>query len=217
MNNAMIDGITNIDEDLIEKYFKLKEKYYSKKQKKKTKQFLKWGSFAACVVLVLCFIPIVNLIFDGSHSDAPINVEYNNIDDVHKQLGSDTLLVGLDYDVATTKSILVSYNDDGEGNAVFSEPQQLLLRQTYDFGNGVVNADLYILFDKEDVSESYIGGYEEQGLSKEINGVKVHYSNIFDGSNHAQAKFIYEGNLYVIDAISSGEIDLDYFLEKLLK
>ena len=213
----MIDGITNIDEDLIEKYFKLKEKYYSKKQKKKTKQFLKWGSFAACVVLVLCFIPIVNLIFDGSHSDAPINVEYNNIDDVHKQLGSDTLLVGLDYDVATTKSILVSYNDDGEGNAVFSEPQQLLLRQTYDFGNGVVNADLYILFDKEDVSESYIGGYEEQGLSKEINGVKVHYSNIFDGSNHAQAKFIYEGNLYVIDAISSGEIDLDYFLEKLLK
>ena len=217
MNNAMIDGITNIDEDLIEKYFKLKEKYYSKKQKKKTKQFLKWGSFAACVVLVLCFIPIVNLIFDGSHSDAPINVEYNNIDDVHKQLGSDTLLVGLDYDVATTKSILVSYNDDGEGNAVFSEPQQLLLRQTYDFGNGVVNADLYILFDKEDVSESYIGGYEEQGLSKEINGTKVHYSNIFDGSNHAQAKFIYEGNLYVIDAISSGEIDLDYFLEKLLK
>ena len=217
MNNAMIDGITNIDEDLIEKYFKLKEKYFSKKQKKKTNQFLKWGSFAACVVLVLCFIPIVNLIFDGSHSDAPINLEYSNIDDAHKQLGSDTLLVGLDYDVATTKSILVSYNDDGEGNAVFSEPQQLLLRQTYDFGNGAVNANFYILFNKDDVSESYIGGYEEQGLSKEINGVKVHYSNVFDGSNHAQAKFIYEGNLYVIDAISSGEIDLDYFLEKLLK
>lgn len=217
MNNAMIDGITNIDEDLIEKYFKLKEKYYSKKQKKKTNQFLKWGSFAACVVLVLCFIPIANLIFDGSHGDAPVNVEYNNIDDAHRQLGSDTLLVGLDYDVATTKSILVSYNDDGEGNAVFSEPQQLLLRQTYDFGNGVVNADLYVLFNKEDVNESYIGGYEEQGLTKEVNGITVYYSNIFDGANHTQAKFIYEGNLYVIDAISSGEIDLDYFLEKLLK
>ena len=129
----------------------------------------------------------------------------------------DTLYAKLDYDSATTRKITISYQDDGEGNATLDKPLQLLLRQTYDNGNGVVNANFYILFNKDDVRESYIGGYEEQGLSKEINGVKVHYSNIIDGSNHAQTQFIYEGNLYVIDAISSGKNDLDYFLEMLLK
>ena len=41
--------------------------------------------------------------------------------------------------------------------------------------------DYYILFDKDNVDDSYIGGYDEQGLTKIINGVTVHYSEIFDG------------------------------------
>ena len=93
----------------------------------------------------------------------------------------DTLYAKLDYDSATTRKITISYQDDGEGNATLDEPPQLLLRQTYDNENVVVNANFYILLNKDDVRESYIGGYEEQGLSKEINGVKVHYSYIFDG------------------------------------
>ena len=134
-NNLVMDAISYLDAELLAVHLEKKAELRARAKAKK-KMILQWGAIAACIALILCMVPIVNI---------------------------------------------------------------------------------YILFDKADVNDSYIGGYEEQGLSEEINGVKVHYSNIFDGSNHAQAKFIYEGNLYVIDAISSGEIDLDYFLEKLLK
>ena len=60
---------------------------------------------------------------------------------------------------------MVSYKDDGDGNAVISEPTQLLIRQIYKNNNEAVNVNFYILFDKADVNDSYIGGYEEQGLS----------------------------------------------------
>ena len=215
-NNLVMDAISYLDAELLAVHLEKKAKLRARAKAKK-KTILRWSAIAACVALILCVAPIVNVIFDGSHGDAPISIEYANINEVHQQLGFDTLYAKLDYDSAMTRKITISYQDDGEGNATLDKPLQLLLRQTYDNENGVVNAKFYILFNKDDVSESYIGGYEEQGLSKEINGVKVHYSNIFDGSNHAQAKFIYEGDLYVIDAISSGEIDFDYFLEKLLK
>lgn len=215
-NNLVMDAISYLDAELLAVHLEKKAKLRAHAKAKK-KTILQWGAIAACIALILCMVPIVNMIFNGSHGDAPVSVEYNDINEAHNQLGFDTLYAKLDYDVATTRTIMVSYKDDGEGNAVISEPTQLLIRQIYINSNEAVNVNFYILFDKADVNDSYIGGYEEQGLFEEINGVKVHYSNIFDGSNHAQAKFIYEGNLYVIDAISSGEIDLDYFLEKLLK
>lgn len=215
-NNLVMDAISYLDAELLAVHLEKKAKLRARAKAKK-KTILQWGAIAACIALILCMVPIVNMIFNGSHGDAPVSVEYNDINEAHNQLGFDTLYAKLDYDVATTRKIMVSYKDDGEGNAVISEPTQLLIRQIYKNNNEAVNVNFYILFDKADVNDSYIGGYEEQGLFEEINGVKVHYSNIFDGSNHAQAKFIYEGNLYVIDAISSGEIDLDYFLEKLLK
>lgn len=215
-NNLVMDAISYLDAELLAVHLEKKAELRARAKAKK-KMILQWGAIAACIALILCMVPIVNMIFNGSHGDAPVSVEYNDINEAHNQLGFDTLYAKLDYDVATTRKIMVSYKDDGAGNAVISEPTQLLIRQIYKNNNEAVNVNFYILFDKADVNDSYIGGYEEQGLSEEINGVKVHYSNIFDGSNHAQAKFIYKGNLYVIDAISSGEIDLDYFLEKLLK
>lgn len=51
MNHAMIDGITNIDEDLIEKYFKLKAKY-AKKSPRNTRHIVKWSSIAASIGLL---------------------------------------------------------------------------------------------------------------------------------------------------------------------
>ena len=95
-------------------------------------------------------------------------MEYNDINEAHNQLGFDTLYAKLDYDVATTRKIMVSYKDDGAGNAVISEPTQLLIRQIYKNNNEAVNVNFYILFDKADVNDSYIGGYEEQGLSEEM-------------------------------------------------
>jgi len=215
-NNLVMDAISYLDVELLAVHLEKKDKLRAR-AKVKRKTILRWSAIAACIALILCISPIVNLIFDGSHSGAPISIEYSNINEVHEQLGFDTLYGNLDYDSATTRKITVSYEDDGERNAMINEPTQLLIRQIYKNNNEAVNVNFYILFDKVDVKDSCIGGYEEQGLSKEVNGVKVHYSTIFDGSNHTQAKFVYEGNLYVVDAVSFGEIDIDYFLEKLLK
>lgn len=215
MNKYLIlDAISYLDVELLANHLEKKEKLRSRSKNMIKANLARWSVVAACIVLILCAVPVIHLIFDGSHSGAPISIEYANISEVHNQLGVDTLYAGLDFNSATTRSISVSYQGDEEGNALISKPLQLLIRQTYDNGGNVVNANFYVLFNKDDVKDSYISGYEEQGFSKEINGVIVHYSNIFDGANHTQAKFIYEGNLYVIDLVSSDEIDLDYILYK---
>lgn len=68
---------------------------------------------------------------------------------------------------------------------------------------GVTSMKLYILFDCDSVEDSYIGGYEEQGLTQWYGDIVVHYSVIHDPQPHGQAKFLYGGNLYVLDVVSS--------------
>lgn len=215
MNNYLVmDAISYLGADMLTRHLKIKERLRNKS--KRNINVLRWSAVAVCITLFLCVLPVVLFIFHPSHGGTPISINYANVSEAHKQLGYETLYSKLDFSVATTKSVSVSYQEDGEGNPVYSEPLQLLLRQTYNNGNSIVTANLYVLFNKKDVNDSYIGGYEEQGLSKEINGVKVYYSNIFDGANHTQAKFIHEDKLYVIDLVSSEEIDIDYFLDKIL-
>ena len=59
MNNAMIDGITNIDEDLIVNYFKTKEKL-KRKNNHVVRKIRQYGTVAASLVLmiiaVMCFV-----------------------------------------------------------------------------------------------------------------------------------------------------------------
>ena len=216
MNKSLIiDSITYLDLDILENYQKYKEMLISQRIRKN--KFTKWVAAAACLALVLCIIPVVKIIFDGSHGGAPISVEYASVYEVHKQLGYDTLLAKLGSDSANIKKVTVSYRSDGAENPILDQPLQLLVRQTCGNGETSVNVNFYVVFNTDNVDDSYIGGYEEQGLSKEINGVTVHWSEIFDGANHAQAKFIYNGSLYVVDAVSSEKIDLDYFLDRLLK
>ena len=79
------------------------------------------------------------------------------------------------------------------------------IRATYPNGDAADTVHYYVIFNKDSVEDSYVGGYEEQGLTREVGGVTVHYSMIFDGATHGQAKFLYGGDLYVIDVISGGE------------
>ena len=73
--------------------------------------------------------------------------------------------------------------------------------------------ELYILFDRDDLNDSYVGGYEEQGLSKQYGDITVVYSLIQDPLMHGQAKFLYGGDLYVLDVQSTGD---RHFLMKYL-
>ena len=63
------------------------------KKKPKKRAWLKWASLAAaCFALVICAIPIMNLILGGSNGDAPVSNTYNSIEEVHTVLGYDTCL-----------------------------------------------------------------------------------------------------------------------------
>ena len=191
------------------------------RKKYTNKKWIKWVSLAAaCFTLVICAVPIMNLIFGGSHSDAPISNNYNSLEEVHNALGFDTLYSKLELDKSNTKSITISYssiNGDSGLQANLEKPLQLKIRATYSNGETTDSVDYYIIFNRDSVDDSYIGGYEEQGLTKEINGITVHYSLIQDGAMHGQAKFLYEGNLYVIDVNSWGnEYNLDTYIDMVL-
>ena len=191
------------------------------RKKYTNKMWIKWVSLAAaCLALVISAVPIMNLIFGGSHGDAPISNNYNSLEEVHNALGFDTLYSKLELDESNTKSITISYdsiNGDIGLQANLEKPLQLKIRATYPNGETTDSVDYYIIFNRDSVDDSYIGGYEEQGLTKEINGITVHYSLIQDGAMHGQAKFVYEGNLYVIDVNSWGnEHNLDTYIDMVL-
>ena len=193
----------------------------AEKVQRKKNGWVKWVSFAAaCFALVICAIPIMKLVFSGSHSDAPVSNTYNSIEEVHNVLGYDTLYSKLDLDESNTKRISISYdsvNGDNGLQANLEKPLQLKIRVTYPNGETTDSVDYYIIFNRDSVDDSYIGGYEEQGLTKQIKGITVHYSLIQDGAMHGQAKFVYEGNLYVIDVNSWGnEYNLDTYIDMVL-
>ena len=215
-NKNIYRSLGGLDPELI-----MKAAPADKVQKKKKNTWVKWASLAAaCFALVICAIPIMNLVLGGSHGDAPVSNTYNSIEEVHNALGYDTLYSKLDLDESNTKQILISYDSiNGENGmeADLEKPLQLLIRATYPNGETTDSVDYYIIFNRDSVDDSYIGGYEEQGLTKEINGITVHYSLIQDGAMHGQAKFVYEGNLYVIDVNSWGnEHNLDTYIDMVL-
>lgn len=66
-------------------------------------------------------------------------------------------------------------------------------------------ATLYILFDKDSIRDGYIAGYEEQGLTLRYGDLVVHYSLIRDPHPHGQARFLYGGDLYILDIPTAGD------------
>ena len=178
-------------------------------RKKKKKDWIKWVSLAAaCLALVICIVPVWDALFDGTHGDAPVSNSFDSLEDVHKVLGYDTLYAGLDLDQTSKCSIAVSfasYDAPDGSQADLENPLQLLIRTAYPNGDTTDTVHYYVIFNKGSVEDSHIGGYEEQGLTKEFGGVTVHYSMIQDGATHGQAKFLYGGDLYVIDVVSGGD------------
>ena len=185
------------------------------------KAWMKWASLAAaCLALVIGAFPIMDFILGGSYSDVPVSHNYNSLEEVHNALGFDTLYSKLDLGQTNTRKISLScasINGDNGLQANLEKPLQLQIRATYPNGEATDRVDYYIIFNRDSVDDSYVGGYEEQGLTKEINGITVHYSLIQDGAMHGQAKFLHEGNLYVIDVNSGGnEYNLDTYMNMVL-
>ncbi len=186
----------------------------AEKTPKKT-NWLKWASIAAgfCLIVYLGFM--MKIAFTGANAPGPTNYNYDSLAEMNASIGKDTLYNDqtiLHGDSALAR-ILVSYYEDENGNIDLHDPNQLNVT----VNDGSVRVNYYILFGRDNVKKSYIGGYEEQKLRREINGITVHYSKIFDGFCHSQAKFIYEGDLYVIDVTSKEDIhDIQDYIDKIL-
>ena len=164
----------------------------------------KWATLAACFCLIAALaVGYYNVVLRGAQAPGPEFVEYQALTEMNSSIGVETLY--LDQNIKGIANISVRYYGD--------QPNQALIRTK----DGDITVNYYILFGINKVKDSYIGGYEEQKLRREINGITVHYSKIYDGAYHSQAKFVYKGNLYVIDVTSSEDIhDIQSYIESIL-
>ena len=72
-NNLVMDAISYLDAELLAVNLEKKAELRARAKAKK-KMILQWGAIAACIALILCMVPIVNMIFNGSHGDAPVSI-----------------------------------------------------------------------------------------------------------------------------------------------
>jgi len=232
----LANAITELDTDILDRYFAMKQALTEKK-KAKAPTWAKWASLAAaCIALLLCAIPMINLNQDIPQNTAPLTAHYVSLEQAHKALGKTTLYSKITLDTLNPSDISIvydfvadvpSFDEDIEMDAFagtvgteqlkIPKPRQLSIHTAYDNGKIIDMVDFYILFNQDSIDDSRIGGYVEQGLTKEIGGVTVHYCLIEDGAMHGHAKFLYEGNLYVIDVKSYGSVHtLDTYLHMVL-
>lgn len=236
----LTNAITELDTDILDRYFTMKQALTAKK-KAKVPTWVKWTSLAAaCLVLLILAIPMEKPLSNNPGSTAPLSRSYASIEEAHKALRKTTLYSKITLDTLNPSNISIIYdfvagdtaldnnvevdafggmlNIAGTEQLKIPKPRQLSIHTTYDNGKTIDMVDFYILFNQNSIDDSRIGGYVEQGLTKEINGITVHYSLIDDGAMHGHAKFLYEGNLYVIDVKSSGKVyTLDTYLNMVLK
>lgn len=183
----------------------------AEKPRKKT-NWLKWASIAACFCLIVYLGFMMKIAFTGANAPGPVSIQYESVAEMNEVLGRETLYS--DDNIENAFNISVSYTDDGTGNADLSHPNQALIRAS----DGDVTVFYYVIFNRDSVDKSYVGGYREQNLRREIGGVTVHYSKTFDGKYYEnQAKFVYGGDLYVIDFISQEDThDIMDYIESIL-
>ena len=98
--------ITELDSDILDRYFTMKS---SLEKKAKRRAWIKWTPLvAACLALVVFIAPSVFIAFQGAHSADPGVDIYNSLDAVHDALGYDTLYSNLDLDKTSTCNISIS-------------------------------------------------------------------------------------------------------------
>lgn len=176
----------------------------------------KWIATAACFLLI-AFVAVgyYNVVFRGANAGdpGPHNYKFSTLAEMNAAIGKETLCNDNTVICDDGTVIRVSCFEDESGIIDLHKPSQLNVI-AYD---GDIRIEYYIIFGRDDVNQSYVGGYEEQNLRRELNGITVHYSKIFDGFHHSQAKFIYGGDLYVVDVTSKEDIhDIQDYIEKIL-
>ena len=75
----LIDAITDMDSDILERYFAMKADLAAKKKLKK-RTWVKWASMAACLCIMLVGVMFTVQHFDNKQFEIPQTVKFNNAD-----------------------------------------------------------------------------------------------------------------------------------------
>ncbi len=218
---VFLDAITRLEGEWLDNTLYERSRLLARTQRRiKPLTVKRMGAMAACLAFVMLAGIYVNTVFKNHSEPAPHTEYFASVEAVEATLGADLLLDNLEGgSLSRSGDILVSFPTNGDGTHG-SAPLMLQARYTateaavdLSTANVVSHVDLYILYDKQNVDDCYIAGYEEQGLTKQYGEISVVYSLIQDPMMHGQAKFLYDGDLYVLDVNSTGNT---HFLMKYL-
>lgn len=220
----LMDAITAMDGELLDEALQERASLLPRASRKIKPLAVKRMGLAACLALALLVVPYAKLVFSGSHTSDRFSERYHSVSSVEQALGQDILLEPLEEAlrpaidpsilINSPSNITVSYTHKGGAPSMLKARYNAIeADNSLDTDDPETRVELYILFGHDDLNDSYVGGYEEQGLAKQYGDITVVYSLIQDPLMHGQAKFLYGGDLYVLDVQSTGD---RHFLMKYL-
>ena len=207
----LIDAITDLDSDILNRYFDMKADLAAKKKPKK-RTLVKWASLAACLCLVVMVgvFTIPNLI--GYHSGLSedeiferSNTYFDNYDELAAIIGNDTLLENIDFATLNDYELRLVHELDNVND--YHAVSFVNIMPEDEFGFGIH----FPPYNKK--TANFVDG----GETVIINGVTVLYEKRrTEGSNlkyDIAAEFEYNGSCYQIR--SMGNSDESVFWENL--
>ncbi len=201
----LFEAIINVDENLITSYFEIETELRWEHRKKRMWMRL-GGAIAACLVLCLCLFPIAQALVPA-HQGAPITESYTSLSEAHVALGFDTLYTDVAQLGIKPSSVSISFREHDR------KPLQLHWRMSV--SGGTLHA--YAIFVGSETEDSYIAGFIDQGIERELGGVTVEYCRYPTGKTiYSQARFAYRDVVYVIDLLTTDEtVELWSYVEML--
>ena len=179
MNKEQLtDAITELDTDILDRYFIIKRNL--KEKKRKGKIWLQGTSLAACLALIFTITWAVTR--QKPSDDTPISIRYTSLEEAHKALGYETLYAKLNLENAALTDISISYapmDNSGEPEADATAPLVLKINASYSVpGQTLTTSPHYVYY-----CVAFNSGYMDEELAKHaekmemkvINGTFVQY------------------------------------------
>ena len=199
----LIDAITDLDSDILNRYFDMKADLAAKKKPKK-RTWVRWASMAACFCLVALVgvFTIPNLIgYQGGPSEDELwersNTYFDNYEELAAIVGNDTLLVNIDFATLNDYELRLVHELDNVND--YHTVSFVNIMSEDEFGFGIH----FPPYNKK--TANFVDG----GETVTINGVAVQYEKRrTEGSNFKYdiaAEFEYNGCCYQIRSMGNSD------------
>ena len=215
----LIDAITDLDSDILNRYFDMKADFAAKKKPKK-RTWVKWASIAACFCLVI--VGVFHFVIPFFPNQSPVSIwpkthyETTSFDEIVAVCGTQ-IFNNIPIAEGTDNHYTLEIKKDGD----FSNPTDwkvLSIISRYGEYNDQ-RVSYYISFDGSDMMLNHI--IFENSTTTEINGVLVEYrewlknekteiGKVFESDYEytVGAKFTYNGYTYYVETQSN---DPDFY------